>query len=92
MPENNYLTGSARDGRTARWSRKRPESFPINRRFIIERENARLMRSNNLPPVDISKSYLSNRPSRQIADYRWEHPELNDPGGEKIIPNWPANG
>lgn len=59
---------------------------PITADLIIERENARLQAVNNLPPVDISKATYRIGPQDRLQITVWEHPELNDPGGEKIMP------
>jgi len=59
---------------------------PITADLIIERENARLQAVNNLPPVDISKAIYRIGPQDRLQITVWEHPELNDPGGEKIMP------
>ncbi|MDD2659417.1 MAG: polysaccharide biosynthesis/export family protein [Methylococcales bacterium] len=59
---------------------------PITADLIIERENSRLQEVNNLPPVDISKTAYRIGPQDRLQITVWEHPELNDPGGEKIMP------
>ncbi len=59
---------------------------PITADLIIERENARLHAVNNLPPVDVSQSTYKIGPHDRLLITVWEHPELNDPGSEKIMP------
>jgi polysaccharide export outer membrane protein len=59
---------------------------PITADLIIERENARLQTVNNLPPVNINKVSYRIGPQDRLQVTVWEHPELNDPGGEKITP------
>ncbi|MDD5267065.1 MAG: polysaccharide biosynthesis/export family protein [Methylococcales bacterium] len=59
---------------------------PITADLIIERENSRLQAVNNLPPVDISKAAYRIGPQDRLQITVWEHPELNDPGNEKIMP------
>lgn len=59
---------------------------PITADLIIARENARQQAVNNLPPVDIDKAIYRIGPQDRIQVTVWEHPELNDPGGEKILP------
>ena len=59
---------------------------PITADLIIARENARLQAVNNLPPVDINKATYRIGPQDRLLITVWEHPELNDPGGEKILP------
>ena len=59
---------------------------PITADLIIARENARQQAVNNLPPVDISKATYRIGPQDRLLITVWEHPELNDPGGEKILP------
>jgi len=59
---------------------------PITADLIIARENARQQAVNNLPPVDINKATYRIGPQDRLLVTVWEHPELNDPGGEKILP------
>ena len=59
---------------------------PITADLIIERENSRQQAVNNLPPVDISKAAYRIGPQDRLQITVWEHPELNDPGNEKIMP------
>ena len=59
---------------------------PITADLIIERENARLQAVNNLPPADINQTAYKIGPHDRLQITVWEHPELNDPGGEKINP------
>jgi polysaccharide export outer membrane protein len=59
---------------------------PITADLIIERESLRQQAVNNLPPVDISQTIYRIGPHDRLQITVWEHPELNDPGGEKIMP------
>lgn len=59
---------------------------PITADLIIAKENARQQLVNNLPPVDIDKTVYRIGPHDRLQITVWEHPELNDPGGEKIMP------
>ncbi len=59
---------------------------PITADLIIERQSGRLQTINNLPPVDTSKTSYRIGPQDRLQITVWEHPELNDPGNEKILP------
>jgi len=59
---------------------------PITADLIIAKENARQQAVNNLPPVDIDQAVYRIGPHDRLQITVWEHPELNDPGGEKIMP------
>lgn len=66
--------------------KEKTKIVPITADLIIERENARRLAVNNLPPVDASKISYRIGPQDRLQITVWEHPELNDPGGEKILP------
>lgn len=59
---------------------------PITADLIMEREAARHQAVNNLPPVDPIKATYRIGPQDRLQITVWEHPELNDPGSEKIMP------
>ena len=87
MKSNNNLSEVEvpvmKDGKMAKGKTR---IVPITADLIIERENSRLEAINNLPPVDISKTAYRIGPQDRLLITVWEHPELNDPGGEKILP------
>lgn len=59
---------------------------PITADLIIAGEHARQRAVNQLPPVDDSQLSYRIGPHDRLQITVWEHPELNDPGGEKILP------
>jgi len=69
-----------------RMVKEKTRIVPITADLIIERENARQRAVNNLPPVDMDKAIYRIGPHDRVQVTVWEHPELNDPGGEKIMP------
>ena len=84
--ENNLSELEVPVMRNGRMVKEKPQIVPITADLIIERENSRLQAVNNLPPVDISKAVYRIGPQDRLQITVWEHPELNDPGGEKILP------
>jgi polysaccharide export outer membrane protein len=66
--------------------KEKTKIVPITADLIIERENARLQAVNNLPPVDAGQTTYRIGPHDRLLITVWEHPELNDPGSEKIMP------
>lgn len=72
--------------RNGKMVKEKTRIVPITADLIIERENSRLQAVNNLPPVDISQVTYKIGPHDRLLITVWEHPELNDPGSEKIMP------
>jgi polysaccharide biosynthesis/export protein len=70
--------------RNGRMVKEKPKIVPITADLIMERENARLQETNNLPPAEVSKTAYRIGPQDRVQVTIWEHPELNDPGGEEI--------
>lgn len=67
-------------------TKARLKIVPITADLIIERENSRQVVANTLPPADTNKTIYRIGPHDRVQVTVWEHPELNDPGGEKILP------
>jgi len=59
---------------------------PITADLIIERENARLQAVNKVPLPETDAGPYRIGPHDRLQITVWDHPELNDPGGEKILP------
>jgi polysaccharide biosynthesis/export protein len=70
----------------SKMSKEKLPIVPITADLIIARENARQQEIDNLPPADTSKTSYRIGPQDRLQVTVWEHPELNDPGGEKIEP------
>lgn len=60
---------------------------PITADLIMERETARRQAVNALPLTQVNKASYRIGPQDRLQITVWEHPELNDPGGEKINPD-----
>ncbi|TAL51713.1 MAG: sugar transporter, partial [Methylovulum sp.] len=72
--------------KAGRMVKEKTRIVPITADLIIARENARQQAINKLPPVDLDKAVYRIGPYDRLQITVWEHPELNDPGGEKILP------
>ena len=59
---------------------------PITADLIIEQANAHKDGESNLPSDDARKAGYKIGPHDRLQITVWDHPELNDPGGEKIAP------
>ncbi len=85
-PDNNVTELEVPVMKDGKMVKEKTKIVPITADLIIERETARRQAVNNLPPVDVSKTSYRIGPQDRLQITVWEHPELNDPGGEKIQP------
>jgi len=67
-------------------SKEKVKIVPITADLLIEQENARRESVNTLPPADVAKTPYLIGPHDRLQITVWDHPEINDPGGEKILP------
>jgi len=67
-------------------SKEKVKILPITADLLIERENARQQVVNHLPSDDAIKTPYLIGPHDRLQITVWDHPEINDPGGEKIQP------
>jgi len=72
-----------KDGKPAK---EKVKILPITADLIIERESARREAVNPLPPSETLNSGYRIGPRDRLQITVWDHPELNDPGSEKILP------
>lgn len=67
--------------------KEKAKIIPITADLIIERENSKQKEINNLPADYAPMTSYKIGPHDRLQITVWEHPELNDPGGEKINPD-----
>jgi len=84
--ENNFTELEVPVMKNGKMVKEKTRIVPITADLIIDRENSRLQAVNNLPPVDVSQVTYRIGPHDRLLITVWEHPELNDPGSEKIMP------
>jgi polysaccharide export outer membrane protein len=84
--ENNLSELEVPVMKNGKMTKEKTRIVPITADVIIERENSRRQAVNNLPPSDVNQTAYKIGPHDRLQITVWEHPELNDPGGEKIMP------
>ncbi|MDD1612588.1 MAG: polysaccharide biosynthesis/export family protein [Methylococcaceae bacterium] len=82
-PFSHIEVPTMKDGKLVK---EKAKIIPITADLIIERENSKQQQINNLPTGDIDNTAYKIGPHDRLQITVWEHPELNDPGGEEIKP------
>ncbi len=66
--------------------KEKAKIIPITADLIIERENSKTQGVNTLPTDNAPATAYQIGPHDRLQITVWDHPELNDPGSEKIDP------
>lgn len=82
-PLSHIEVPTMKDGKLVK---EKAKIIPITADLIIERENSKQQEVNNLPTDNVPMSAYKIGPHDRLQITVWDHPELNDPGSEKIDP------
>ncbi|MEC4750307.1 polysaccharide biosynthesis/export family protein [Methylomicrobium sp. Wu6] len=83
-PLSHIEVPTMRDGKLVK---EKAKIIPITADLIIDRENSKQQGGSNLPADNDPMTSYKIGPHDRLQITVWEHPELNDPGGEKINPD-----
>jgi len=82
-PLSHIEVPTMKDGKLVK---EKAKIIPITADLIIERENSKQQGINTLPTDNVPTTAYKIGPHDRLQITVWEHPELNDPGSEKIDP------
>jgi polysaccharide export outer membrane protein len=82
-PLSHIEVPTMKDGKLVK---EKAKIIPITADLIIERESSKQQGINNLPTDNTSTGAYKIGPHDRLQITVWDHPELNDPGSEKIDP------